>query len=167
MSQREMFCFFKSMFQRVSWRWGYYLWFLTCWLKCQLVSSFPAADTFWIHKEGCFIDWSRSYCHWIWLKKWTGGTSKFLLLYSFSPFLLPLASLSFSFTFRVILFLWTSKMADKLFWWHKGKWDKHSYCVRLFIMFLILIQSCSLCCGRIGFTFGGGWGWFNDARKKK
>ncbi|KAJ0106070.1 hypothetical protein Patl1_19584 [Pistacia atlantica] len=31
------------------------------------------AYTFWVLKEGCFIDWTWNYCHWIWLKKWIRG----------------------------------------------------------------------------------------------
>lgn len=48
---------------------------------------FPYADTVWIFKEGCFIDWSWSYGCWHWPQKWIGGnptsypTIQFLHLY--------------------------------------------------------------------------------------
>ncbi|KAJ0049030.1 hypothetical protein Pint_16917 [Pistacia integerrima] len=35
------------------------------------------AYTFWVLKEGCFVDWTWNYCHWIWLKKWIRGTLYF------------------------------------------------------------------------------------------
>ncbi|KAJ6868398.1 hypothetical protein NC651_033459 [Populus alba x Populus x berolinensis] len=49
-------------------------------------------DSFWVHQEGCLVDWSWSHSSRHWLGKWIGGILAFSSLKPFQPFPFPFFS---------------------------------------------------------------------------